>query len=328
MPPLHCKKRRLRRTLRKIHCCGFLCISLLITSPCAAWGFAAHRTIVDAAIHHLPPSLHAFFKAHGAWLHEHVNDADLRKHTVAGEGIRHYIDLDRYSPSLDTLHSWFPMAYDEAIQRWSEDSLCAHGIGPWNALRTYRRLIGAFDRKDEAAILRLAVDLAHYISDLHVPLHTSGNYDGKQTAQNGLHALWETQLPEAFMANYDLFPTGPQALWVERPDDLIWQSVLESHACLDSVFSFEQQTRASFEGQRIDAYVERGRVLQLMRSPAFAAHYHTALDGQVERRMAAACHRVSSLWYSAWIEAGAPALDVQAPAARTGWKKLVDWLFK
>ena len=161
MPPLHCKKRRLRRTLRKIHCCGFSCISLLITSPCAAWGFAAHRTIVDAAIHHLRPPLYTFFKAHGAWLHEHVNDADLRKHTVAGEGIRHYIDLDRYSPSLDTLCSWFPMAYDEAIQRWSEDSLQAHGIGPWHALRTYRRLIDAFDRKDEAAILRLAVDLAH-----------------------------------------------------------------------------------------------------------------------------------------------------------------------
>jgi hypothetical protein len=130
------------------------------------------------------------------------------------------------------------------------------------------------------------------------------------------------------MADYNLFPTGPQVLWIERPDDLIWQSVLESHACLDSVFSFEQQTRASFEGQSIDAYVERGRVRQLMRSPAFAAHYNAALDGQVERRMAAACHRVSSLWYSAWIEAGAPALDVQPPAARTGWKKVVAWLFK
>ena len=69
------------------------------------------------------------------------------------------------------------------------------------------------------------------------------------------------------MADYNLFPMGPQALWIERPDDLIWQSVLESHACLDSVFSFEQQTHASFEGQRIDAYVERGRVRQLMRSP-------------------------------------------------------------
>ena len=80
-----------------------------------------------------------------------------------------------------------------------------------------------------------AVDLAHYISDLHVPLHTSGNYDGKQTAQNGIHALWETQLPEAFMANYNLFPTGPQALWVESPMTLFgnpcWKAMPASIPC-------------------------------------------------------------------------------------------------
>ena len=72
-----------------------------------------------------------------------------------------------------------------------EDSLHAHGIGPWHALKTYRKLIFAFDQKDENAILRYAVDLAHYISDLHVPLHTSANYDGKQTDQTGIHALWK-----------------------------------------------------------------------------------------------------------------------------------------
>ena len=220
------------------------------------------------------------------------------------------------------------MAYDEAIQRWSEDSLHAHGIGPWHALRTYRRLIGAFDRKDEAAILRLAVDLAHYISDLHVPLHTSGNYDGKQTAQNGIHALWETQLPEAFMANYDLFPTGPHLSGSKGPMTFIWQSVLESHACLDSVFSFEQQTRASFERPTHRCLCRAGQRPATDAESRVCSTYHTALDGQVERRMAAACHRVSSLWYSAWIEAGSPVLDVQKPAARTGWKKVVDWLFK
>jgi hypothetical protein len=322
------KNRQPQQTLiRSLHF-TLLCSALLWATSGSAWGFAAHRKIVDAAIHHLPPPLHSFFKLHGQWLHDHVNDADLRKHTVVDEGIRHYIDLDRYSPSPDTLHSWFPMTYDEATHKWSEDSLHAHGIGPWHALKTYRKLIYAFDQKDEEAILRHAVDLAHYISDLHVPLHTSANYDGKQTDQTGIHALWETQLPEAFMADYDLFPHGSRVHWVEAPEAIIWRSVLESHACLDSVFSFELATRQSFAGERIDAYVERGRTRQLMRSPAFAAAYHDALNGQVERRMVAACSRVSSLWYSAWVEAGSPVLNAEAPAASTGWKKVLDWLFK
>ena len=317
-----------RRTLSRSLSFTLLCTALLWSTAGSAWGFAAHRKIVDAAIHHLPPPLHSFFKTHGQWLHDHVNDADLRKHTVIDEGIRHYIDLDRYSPSTDTLHSWFPMPYGEAVNRWSEDSLHAHGIGPWHALKTYRRLIFAFDQKDEDAILRLAVDLAHYISDLHVPLHTSANYDGKQTDQTGIHALWETQLPEAFMADYDLFPDGSRVDWIEEPDAIIWQSVLESHACLDSVFSFELATRNSLAGERIHDYVERGRARQLMRSTVFAEAYHDALDGQVERRMVAACSRVSALWYSAWVEAGSPLLTAEAPATSTGWKKVLDWLFK
>ena len=322
------KNRQLQLALSKALRFLWLCTGMFSATSGSAWGFAAHRKIVDAAIHHLPPPLHSFFKTHGQWLHDHVNDADLRKHTVVDEGIRHYIDLDRYSPSSDTLDAWFPMPYGDAARKWSEDSLIAHGIGPWHALKTYRRLIIAFDQKDDDAILRHAVDLAHYISDLHVPLHTSANYDGKQTDQTGIHALWETQLPEAFMDGYDLFPTGSTVQWVEEPDAIIWQSVLESHACLDSVFSFELATRASFNGERIDAYVERGRTRQLMRSPAFAEAYHDALDGQVERRMVAACSRVSALWYSAWVEAGSPVLTTEAPASSTGWKKVLDWLFK
>ena len=323
-----CKNRQPRRALSRGRCFTLLCSGLLWTASGSAWGFAAHRKIVDAAIHHLPSPLHIFFKAHGQWLHDHVNDADLRKHTVVDEGIRHYIDLDRYSPFLDTLDSWFPMPYEEAVRKWSEDSLHAHGIGPWHALKTYRKLIFAFDQKDENAILRYAVDLAHYISDLHVPLHTSANYDGKQTDQTGIHALWETQLPEAFMDGYDLFPIGSNIYWVEEPDAIIWKSVLESHACLDSVFSFELATRESFNGEHIDAYVERGRTRQLMRSPAFAKAYHDALEGQVERRMVVACSRVSALWYSAWIEAGSPVLATETSASSSGWKKVLDWLFK
>ena len=41
-------------------------------------------------------------------------------------------------------------------------------------------------------VLRTAADLGHYLADAHVPLHTTGNYNGQRTNQTGIHALWET----------------------------------------------------------------------------------------------------------------------------------------
>jgi hypothetical protein len=307
-----------------------LAIAFLLPAPrLNAWGFAAHRKIIDAAIHWLPPPLHSFFKSHHQWLNDHALDADLRKHTVQGESQRHYIDLDRYGPTIDSLRRLFPMDFDEAIERWTEDSLQLHGIGPWNAFATYKRLVRAFDAKSEQAILRAAVDLAHYIGDLHVPLHTCSNYNGKATGQAGIHALWETQLPEAFMQEYTLHPGG-EVLPLWRPELLndLWEATLTSHECLELVFKAEWEIRQTLVDQPIDAYVQRGRTRQLMRSPEFVSRYHEALGTQVETRMRLACQLISASWYSAWVEAGEPPLPRHEPSVKSGWKKVVDWLLK
>lgn len=328
---LNTKKRiQRKRPLKHKLLGGLVAIACLLPAPpLNAWGFAAHRKIIEVAIHWLPPPLHSFFKSHHQWLCDHALDADLRKHSVQGESQRHYIDLDRYGPSIDSLRRLFPMAWDQAIARWTEDSLQSHGIGPWNAFATYRRLVYAFDAKSEQAILRAAVDLAHYIGDLHVPLHTCSNYNGKATGQTGIHALWETQLPEAYMNGYDLHPPRRSAHpW--KPDVLreYWEATLSSHECLELVFGVELEIRQTLVDQPIDAYEQRGRTRQLMRSPAFVNLYHAALGNQVELRMKSACHLISASWYSAWVEAGEPPLPGHQPTDKQGWKKVVDWLLK
>lgn len=325
---LHRRRRfRKRPKARLAFGLAFLCCA----SPhhADAWGFAAHRRIVDAAIHWLPDPLHGFFKSHHQWLKEHALDADLRKHTVQGESERHYIDLDRYSPSLDTLKSWFPLSWEDAKVRWTEDTLLAHGIGPWNAESTYQRLVRAFAACDEQGILRCAVDLAHYIGDLHVPLHTTANYNGQFSGQKGIHALWETHVPEAFMDAFNLAP-GPshRPLWIPIIREVVWEITLESHACLPLVYAAEQTVRRDSSHLPVDAYVTRGRSRQLMRSPAFVQAYRRQLTGQVEQRMASACQRISDLWYSAWVEAGEPPLHSADATASSGWKKVLDWILK
>lgn len=294
-----------------------------------AWGFAAHKRIAEASIHWLPSPLHEFFKSHHHWLRDHALDPDLRKHTVEGESERHYIDLDRYSAEMDSLKAWFPMGWEDAAGHWSEETLLSHGIGPWNAVSTYQRLVYAFDACDEQRILRHAVDLAHYIGDLHVPLHTTSNYNGQFTQQHGIHALWETQIPEMYMHHFNLAPEADVKLtWVSQVDEAIWNATFTSHSCLPAVFSAESSIRKDSSHIAVDAYIERGRSRQLMRSPEFVHAYHVELNGQVERQMASACALISSLWYSAWVDAGEPALPSPPPKAVGRWKKMLDWVLK
>jgi len=221
------------------------------------------------------------------------------------------------------------MSWENATARWTEDTLLAHGIGPWNAESTYQRLLWAFAACDEQRILRCAVDLAHYIGDLHVPLHTTANYNGQLSGQKGIHVLWETQVPEAFMDAFDLAP-GPfhRPRWIPVIGEAVWAVTLESHTCLPLVYAAEQTVRRDSSHLPVDAYVTRGRSRQLMRSPPFVQAYQRHLLGQVEQRMASTCQLISDLWYSAWVEAGEPPLPSADAPASSRWKKVLDWILK
>ena len=286
----------------------------------SGWGFPAHKALHAAAIHTLPPPLHAFFKRHADFVIEHAVDADRRKFTVADEGPRHYIDLDRLPADL-------PRTWAAARDCMPEDSLKAHGIAPFHAPRVYLRLVDAFDRMDEAAILRCAVDLGHYLADMHVPLHTTSNHNGQFTGQRGVHGLWEGRLPERFLPTYALTPGAGgvrRAHYVRDFSAACWAAVDASHAAVDSVLRFERAVRDSLGEAASFAWVERGRVRERLHSDRFVTAYHAALDGQVERRMQAAVVAIGDAWTSAWIEAGSPPLPVPAP--RTFVEQVVQFL--
>lgn len=291
------------------------------------WGFSAHRRIQEAAIHALPPELHGFYKSHQAWLVAHAVDADLRKHTVDGEDVKHYIDLDRYHNDLDSLKSLFPLSWRESLETWGEEVVRENGIGPWNAVWTYLKLVDAFAELDSAAILRHSADLGHYIGDLNVPLHTTENYNGQLTGQDGIHGLWETQVPEMEMDSYSLQVERPQLIGDIEAE--VWQMVFRSHGAVDSVFEAERSLTVAWGERSSHAYVERGRTLQKLRSPEFAKAFSERLDGQVERQMQHSVHAIASLWWSAWVEAGEPDLaPLQAQTTREHlnfWQKLKKW---
>jgi hypothetical protein len=195
----------------------------------------------------------------------------------------------------------------DAVKKYGEDSLKAHGIVPWHIDVMVKRLTAAFRAEDYDRILQLSADLGHYIGDAHVPLHTTKNYNGQLTNQKGIHGFWESRLPELFNDNYDFF-VG-KAKYIEDPLAEAWQAVAESFAAKDSVLLFEAELNAKYPQDRKYAFENRGASLMKVYSAEYSDEYHKMLDGMVERRMRKAIVTVGSMWFTAWVNAGQPDLD-------------------
>nr|WP_295925423.1 zinc dependent phospholipase C family protein [uncultured Dyadobacter sp.] len=267
------------------------------------WGFWAHKRINRLAVFRLPPEMIGFYKKHIDFLSENAVNPDKRRYAVVGEAERHFIDLDAYS---DSLLKKLPRQWKAAIDLIGEDSLRRHGIVPWHVQTAAHQLTEAFKAKDERRILRISADLGHYIADAHVPLHTTRNYNGQLTQQEGVHGFWESRLPELFAERYDMW-LGP-AVYVKDISEGIWHTVESSHRAMDSVLLFEKQLTADMKPDKKYSFELRSNILTRMQSREFSERYHHMLAGQVERRMRASVEMVGNVWYTCWINAGQPDL--------------------
>lgn len=193
-----------------------------------------------------------------------------------------------------------------------EDHFSLHGIVPYHLETTLNKLTRAFEIKDRVAILRISAEFGHYISDAHVPLHTTTNYNGQLTDQVGIHAFWESRIPELFAeSEYDFF-VG-KADYIENPRDYIWNIVIKAHGHLDSVLLVEKRLSKEFDSDLQYCYDERlGQTIRIQ-CPEYAEAYTKALGSMVEEQMRSSIHAIGSLLYTAWVNAGQPIIDASEP---------------
>ena len=270
-----------------------------------SWGFFAHRKINQYAIFLLPPQMMHLYKPNATFISEHAIDPDKRRYAIVEEGPRHYIDLDRYGTyPFDSL----PRKWDDAVAKYTEDTLMAHGIGPWWIMVMQSRLTQAFREKNQARILKLSTEIGHYIADAHVPLHSHSNYNGQLTGQKGIHGFWESRAPELLADKEWDFFIG-KAIYIENPLDFIWERVMESSLAADSVLSIEKNLTERFSADRKYAFEERNGKIIRQYSSAFTKAYDAELNGMIERRMRQSIFAIASFWYTAWVNAGQPDLS-------------------
>ncbi|MCB0666464.1 MAG: hypothetical protein KDC80_11600 [Saprospiraceae bacterium] len=185
------------------------------------------------------------------------------------------------------------------------DSLSGHGILPYHLIRMQSTLTQAFLERDKGRIIRLAAEMGHYIGDAHVPLHTTSNYNGQFTDQLGIHAFWESRIPELFAEEqYDFF-VG-KADYISDPRTFYWDIVLSSNAFVDSVLLIEKELSNIFPTDQQYCFDERLDVTVRTQCPAYAEAYQNRMQGMVEDRMRKSILAIGSSWYTAWVDAGQP----------------------
>lgn len=222
---------------------------------------------------------------------------------------------DEWRLPADSLGAFWSISWPSEItiqEVWVKDGFSQHGILPYYLPQIQKQLTEAFSRKDIGKILRLSAEIGHYIGDAHVPLHTTKNYNGQLTDQTGIHAFWESRLPEIFAeSSYDFFVGNAE--YFSDPRNVYWQTAFESHALVDSVLSVEMALRSSFPPDKQFCFEER--LGQTLRMPCldFSKAYHQNLGGMVEERMKKAIRMIGSAWYTAWIDAGQPQLPGGSP---------------
>jgi hypothetical protein len=270
-----------------------------------SWGFLTHRIINQNACLALPKPLFEFYKKHIQYLIDHATDPDNRRYMVENEACKHFIDCDYYEKSapLDTIFK----NYDDAVCKYSEDTVLKHGIVPWQCNRMVYWLRNAFLEKDLTKILKVSADLGHYVADAHVPLHTSSNYNGQKTNQHGIHALWETRIPEVFIHDYPIFVSD--VMFLPNFNLEIWKSVEESFSLVTKVLLFERLSKKEIPENEHYEYVQKGSQVIKRESTQLIRNYEQKMDDMVLLRIKKSIQMVASFWYTAYLMAGEPDLS-------------------
>lgn len=229
---------------------------------------------------------------------------------------------EEWTCDIDTINQALGIDIQGEKYIW-KDSFSQHGILPYYLPIALDKLTRAFEESNADKILRLSAEIGHYIGDAHVPLHTTKNYNGQLTNQHGIHAFWESRLPELFAeAEYDFF--AGKAEYIKDPIPYFWNIIFESHRLLPDVLIGEKKLSETFPKDNQFCYDERLGQSVRIQCQEYARAYHDSMKGMVEQRMRDAIQSIGSIWYTAWVNAGQPDLNLIIKASSLKTTEEID----
>jgi hypothetical protein len=263
------------------------------------WGAVGHRYIAQNYSKHLPAYMDGL-RSYDATIYTHVTDPDTRKSTTPGEAEKHYIDIDWYP---EWLAGTFPRdrAALEAI--YGSATVIDEGIVPWAVTASVSTLTSQFQAQNWSGAALTIADLCHYVGDANQPLHVTNNYDGGLTGNNGIHSRYESTMIGTYVGQLST-PTLT-ARYFPSAQDAIFDVILPSWSDVALVIAADNTAKAASGG-------------------SYNSTYYASLWNSTriftQARMDTASWMTASYVYTAWINAGQPAIPgssvgVPAPLA-------------
>jgi hypothetical protein len=255
-----------------------LCLALLPTATAQAWGGAGHRWITESAVQHLPLPLRGFFAANHTAI---TNQAGMEPPGA------HYIDIDYYP---EFLAGTFPRDLNTLISRYGSTTVTNNGKGPW----TYANYVSTLSQGMAAAqtpadwqnLIPTAAAMAHYIEDLHNPLHLTQNYDGQYSGNDGVHSRYESSMVSRHFDGLAIAPST--AVYLPSVIDFAFDGIDERYHHVADIMAADS---AAPTPKNTNAYY----------------NYMWAQTGDFTHDLFQdASEAVASSWYTAWINAGSP----------------------
>lgn len=249
------------------------------------WGATGHHYIARNYSKHLPAELQAL-SAYDSTVNAHVTDADTRKGSTLGESEKHYIDIDYYP---EFLAGTFPRSRSVLESRYGTATVTDHGVVPWAIADVVTTLTGQFRDGQWATVPLTIADLCHYVGDANQPFHCTQNYDGQLTGNDGIHARYETDMLDDYVAQ--LSTPAMTAVHVSSPLDAAFDVIACAWSKVSPILTADNVARAASGG-------------------SYNATYYASLWNSVhaltQARLDTASVMTASLVYTAWVDAGRP----------------------
>jgi hypothetical protein len=275
-----------------------------VPTPTHAWGFDAHKFIMERAIALLPAEIRPFYELHKSTIVERAIDPDTWQ--SAGfddqEDQHHFLDLDWEGYGKDP-YAGLPRDYTAAVAKFGKKRVDDNGTIPWRVEEMYGNLRRAFESYVRRGpfgrydVMFFSSWLTHYVSDAHVPFHAVLNYDGQLSGQHGIHARFEVYLFERYRDQWTVAPK-PIAP-IRNPRDYIFDAVLEGTRLVPPILESDRDAIGG-RNEYDDAY--------------YAAFFKTN-RAVVERRLNESIAASAAMIAGAWEAAGKPPVPTDVKPA-------------
>ena len=338
---------RWRPAARTVRTLAAALVLLLVSSGARAWNDLGHALITAEAIERLPEPLKTMLSEGGnlrrlqdasaapdQWREEEKRQHADEEHYTSVEKPKHFFDIDALAGKAGLKNfAGFPHDRAEAERLVGASALDAFGRGPWAAADALDALARALSDGRAADVFREAGALAHYAADLHMPFHTTRNFDGQETGNPGVHAAVEVGLVKCYQDFYAerLRDDREEVAYLDDVEAALFEWVVAAHGRASPILEADADARAA-TGYDPGLPEHKADLDDL--SSKRAAPYYRALQKNLAARghpvaaaMRDAAAHTARLFYTAWVRAAKPRTLSAAPRPETEESFPWTWVF-